>query len=121
VVSQVPHHGQYDKLIGMFLPRRLVYEISYSIYMSTTFKLTAALGSPLFLVKARIQAYSPAFPVGAQHYYKSSWDAIRTILKSDGVLGLWRGVNSAILRTAMVSRSRIFVFEGKAYTLPWHG
>jgi solute carrier family 25 protein 34/35 len=57
------------------------------------------------MVKARIQAYSPALPVGAQHYYKGSFDALRTILKSDGILGLWRGVNAAILRTAMVSSS----------------
>lgn len=67
--------------------------------------LVAALGSPLFMVKARIQAYSPALPVGAQHYYKGSFDALRTILKSDGILGLWRGVNAAILRTAMASFS----------------
>ena len=64
----------------------------------------AALGSPLFLVKARIQAYSPALPVGAQHHYSGSLDALNTILRSDGVLGLWRGVNAALLRTAMVSR-----------------
>jgi solute carrier family 25 protein 34/35 len=64
----------------------------------------AGLGSPLFLVKARIQAYSPAFPVGAQHYYKNSFDALTTIMKSDGVRGLWRGVNAAFLRTAMVGR-----------------
>ena len=64
---------------------------------------SAGLGSPLFLVKARIQAYSPAFPVGAQHYYKNSFDALTTIMKSDGVRGLWRGVNAAFLRTAMVS------------------
>lgn len=63
----------------------------------------AGLGSPLFLVKARIQAYSPALPVGAQHHYKNSWDALKTIVKSDGVRGLWRGVNAAFLRTAMVS------------------
>lgn len=63
----------------------------------------AGLGSPLFLVKARIQAYSPALPVGAQHYYRNSLDALRTITKSDGVRGLWRGVNAAFLRTAMVS------------------
>ncbi|ORY31281.1 mitochondrial carrier domain-containing protein [Naematelia encephala] len=60
----------------------------------------ATLGSPLFLVKARIQAYSPALPVGAQHKYNGTGDALRSILKSDGVLGLWRGVNTAILRTA---------------------
>jgi hypothetical protein len=65
----------------------------------------AGLGSPLFLVKARIQAYSPALPVGAQHYYRNSWDALKTIVKSDGVRGLWRGVNAAFLRTAMVSVS----------------
>ena len=65
-------------------------------------RFLAGLGSPLFLVKARIQAYSPAFPVGAQHYYRNSLDALRTITKSDGVRGLWRGVNAAFLRTAMV-------------------
>lgn len=63
----------------------------------------ASLGSPLFLVKARMQAYSPFLPVGAQHYYKSSWDALKTILKKEGLLGLWRGVGTAMLRTAMVS------------------
>ncbi|KAL7420844.1 Mitochondrial oxaloacetate carrier protein [Cryptotrichosporon argae] len=63
----------------------------------------AALGSPLFLVKARIQAYSPVLPVGAQHYYKSSLDALRTIVRTDGVRGLWRGVSASILRTAMGS------------------
>ena len=66
----------------------------------------AALGSPLFLVKARIQAYSPALPVGAQHNYRGSWDALSTILRNDGVFGLWRGVNAAILRTAMASMPR---------------
>lgn len=50
-----------------------------------------------------MQAYSPHIPVGAQHYYKNSFDALRTILKSDGFFGLWRGVSTAILRTAMVS------------------
>ncbi|OXC58568.1 solute carrier family 25, member 34/35 [Cryptococcus neoformans MW-RSA852] len=63
----------------------------------------ASLGSPLFLIKARMQAYSPHIPVGAQHYYKNSFDALRTILKSDGFFGLWRGVSTAILRTAMGS------------------
>ncbi|GBE77232.1 mitochondrial carrier [Sparassis latifolia] len=63
----------------------------------------ASLGSPLFLVKARMQAYSPALPVGAQHYYKSSWDALATIFRVEGVRGLWRGIDAAILRTSMGS------------------
>lgn len=55
-----------------------------------------------------MQAYSPHIPVGAQHYYKNSYDALRTILKSDGFFGLWRGVSTAILRTAMVSLFSLF-------------
>jgi solute carrier family 25 protein 34/35 len=74
--------------------------------MSSALLLTSAtLGSPLFLIKARMQAYSPVLPVGAQHYYKNSFDALRTIVRSDGVLGLWRGVSAAILRTVCVSLS----------------
>lgn len=52
-----------------------------------------------------MQAYSPVLPVGAQHYYKNSFDALRTIVKSDGVRGLWRGVSAAILRTVCVRKS----------------
>ncbi|KIK30188.1 hypothetical protein PISMIDRAFT_671325 [Pisolithus microcarpus 441] len=65
--------------------------------------LGAALGNPLFLIKARMQAYSPALPVGTQHFYKNSFDALSTIWKSEKVRGLYRGVDAAILRTAMGS------------------
>lgn len=63
----------------------------------------AILGNPLFLVKARIQAYSPSHPVGAQHAYKGGFDALTSIFKAEGVRGLWRGVDAAMLRTAMGS------------------
>ncbi|KIY50407.1 mitochondrial carrier [Fistulina hepatica ATCC 64428] len=63
----------------------------------------AALGSPLFLVKARMQAYSPALPVGTQHKYRSSLEALTTIFRAEGVRGLYRGIDAAILRTAMGS------------------
>ncbi|KAI6031448.1 mitochondrial carrier domain-containing protein [Pisolithus microcarpus] len=59
--------------------------------------------NPLFLIKARMQAYSPALPVGTQHFYKNSFDALSTIWKSEKVRGLYRGVDAAILRTAMGS------------------
>ncbi|KAJ3488337.1 hypothetical protein NLI96_g2918 [Meripilus lineatus] len=61
------------------------------------------LGNPLFLIKARMQAYSPALPVGAQHHYKSSFDALSTIWRAEGLRGLRRGVDAAILRTSMGS------------------
>jgi len=63
----------------------------------------ATIGNPLFLIKARMQAYSPALPVGAQHNYKSSLDALRTIYRKEKFRGLIRGVDAAILRTSMGS------------------
>ncbi|EKM61600.1 uncharacterized protein PHACADRAFT_204767 [Phanerochaete carnosa HHB-10118-sp] len=63
----------------------------------------AVLGNPLFLIKARMQAYSPALPVGHQHFYKHSWDALSTIYRAEGLRGLVRGVDAAVLRTAMGS------------------
>ncbi|KAJ9125070.1 hypothetical protein QFC22_000023 [Naganishia vaughanmartiniae] len=63
----------------------------------------ATLGNPLFLIKARMQAYSPALPVGAQHNYRSSIHALTSVVQNEGKLGLVRGVGSAMLRTAMGS------------------
>ncbi|KAN0100370.1 Mitochondrial carrier domain containing protein [Tylopilus felleus] len=63
----------------------------------------AAIGNPLFLIKARMQAYSPALPVGAQRYYKNSFDALSTIFRAERFRGLVRGIDAAILRTAMGS------------------
>ncbi|KAJ3730121.1 mitochondrial carrier domain-containing protein [Lentinula guzmanii] len=48
-------------------------------------------------------AYSPALPVGAQHHYKSSFDALSTIFRAEGFRGMVRGIDAAILRTPMGS------------------
>lgn len=63
------------------------------------------LGNPLFLVKARMQAYSPFFQIGKTSYnYKNTWDGLKSIVKKDGfVRGLSRGMDAAVLRTAMGS------------------
>lgn len=74
---------------------------------ATTGCIGAALGSPLFLIKARMQAYSPVLPVGAQHYYRNSWDALSTIVRNNGVKGLYQGVSAAILRTVCVSQDPV--------------
>ncbi|KAH7930928.1 mitochondrial carrier [Leucogyrophana mollusca] len=63
----------------------------------------ASIGNPLFLIKARMQAYSPALPVGTQHYYKSSFHALSTIWRAEKFRGIIRGMDTAILRTAMGS------------------
>ncbi|EAW13100.1 putative mitochondrial oxaloacetate transporter (Oac) [Aspergillus clavatus NRRL 1] len=63
----------------------------------------AAAGSPFFLVKTRLQSYSPFLPVGTQHKYRNSFDGLRKIYTSEGVGGLYRGVGAAMVRTGFGS------------------
>ncbi len=65
--------------------------------------LGAAAGSPFFLVKTRLQSYSPFLPVGTQHKYRNAWDGLSQIYKNEGTKGLYRGVMPAMVRTAFGS------------------
>jgi solute carrier family 25 protein 34/35 len=63
----------------------------------------AAAGSPFFLVKTRLQSFSPVYPVGTQHNYRNAWDGLSRIYKAEGVKGLYRGVGPAMVRTGFGS------------------
>lgn len=63
----------------------------------------AAAGSPFFLVKTRLQSYSPFRPVGTQHQYRNAWDGLSKIYRAEGVGGLYRGVGAAMIRTGFGS------------------
>lgn len=63
----------------------------------------AMAGSPFFLVKTRLQSYSPFLPVGTQHNYRNAWDGLSQIYKAEGTRGLYRGVVPAMVRTAFGS------------------
>lgn len=65
--------------------------------------LGAAAGSPFFLVKTRLQSYSPFLPVGTQHHYRNAVDGLRQIYRGEGVKGLYRGVGAAMVRTGFGS------------------
>ncbi|EPE33722.1 Mitochondrial carrier [Glarea lozoyensis ATCC 20868] len=65
--------------------------------------LGAAAGSPFFLVKTRLQSFSPFAPVGTQHAYKNAVDGMRQIYKGEGAKGLYRGVGAAMVRTGFGS------------------
>jgi solute carrier family 25 protein 34/35 len=65
--------------------------------------LGAAAGSPFFLVKTRLQSYSPFLPVGTQHNYNGAADGMRKIYQSEGIKGLYRGVGPAMVRTGFGS------------------
>lgn len=68
---------------------------------------SAIFGNPLFLVKARMQAFSPFNPVGAQHNYPTAFSGLRQIAAKEGMKGLTRGVDAAMLRTAMGSSAQL--------------
>jgi len=65
--------------------------------------LGAMAGSPFFLVKTRLQSFSPFLPVGTQHQYKNAFDGLRRIFAAEGIRGLYRGVGAAMIRTGFGS------------------
>ena len=65
--------------------------------------LGAACGSPFFLVKTRLQSYSPFLPVGTQHGYTGAVDGLLKISRTEGIRGLYRGVGAAMIRTGFGS------------------
>lgn len=65
--------------------------------------LGAAAGSPFFLVKTRLQSFSPFLPVGTQHKYKNSVDGLKKVYGHEGIKGLYRGVGAAMVRTGFGS------------------
>ncbi|KAH9484906.1 Mitochondrial oxaloacetate transport protein [Psilocybe cubensis] len=74
---------------------------------ATSGAVGAALGNPLFLIKSRMQAYSPSLPVGTQRQYRNSFHALSSVVREEGLRGLLRGTNAAVLRTAMGSSVQV--------------
>ncbi|KAI9840418.1 MAG: Mitochondrial oxaloacetate carrier protein [Sclerophora amabilis] len=70
---------------------------------ATSGMLGAAAGSPFFLVKTRLQSYSPFLPVGTQHRYRNAVDGLKQIHGNEGVKGLYRGIGAAMVRTGFGS------------------
>ncbi|CAA7264785.1 unnamed protein product [Cyclocybe aegerita] len=103
--SRLGFYEPFRRTFNNWIGRPVDEQIPFTSVLAgaTSGAVGASLGNPLFLIKARMQAYSPALPVGAQHYYKSSFHALSTIFKAEGLRGLVRGIDAAILRTSMGS------------------
>ncbi|KAK7063969.1 mitochondrial carrier domain-containing protein [Favolaschia claudopus] len=103
--SRLGFYEPFRRNINKFIGRRPEEQLGSTAIIAgaTSGAVGASLGNPLFLIKARMQAYSPALPVGAQHHYKSSFHALSTIFRAEGLRGLVRGIDAAILRTSMGS------------------
>jgi len=98
-----PFRRTTNKVLGHRPDEQLAFANVFSGALSGV--AGAVCGTPLFLVKARMQAFNPVHPVGPQYGYKSTLDGLRTIARQDGFgfQGLLRGVDAAALRTAMGS------------------
>ncbi|KAJ2898840.1 Mitochondrial oxaloacetate carrier protein [Coemansia aciculifera] len=71
----------------------------------------AALGSPFFLVKTRMQSASNFAAVGFQHNYTSSLDGLRKIWRDGGVRGLYRGMDAAMMRAGAGSSVQLATYD----------
>ncbi|KAK9354573.1 mitochondrial carrier domain-containing protein [Lipomyces doorenjongii] len=71
----------------------------------------AISGSPFFLVKTRMQSYSPVFQVGTQTHYTSLWNGLSSIYKTEGFAGLYRGCGSAVVRTGFGSSVQLPIYN----------
>ena len=64
----------------------------------------AMLGSPLYLIKTRQQSFSPVFKqIGHQHEIRSASSALARIYRSEGLRGVYRGVDAAMARAGVGS------------------
>ncbi|GEQ70590.1 hypothetical protein JCM33374_g4268 [Metschnikowia sp. JCM 33374] len=74
----------------------------------------AIIANPFFLIKTRMQSYNKsgaATNVGQQTYYKGLFDGIRTIYTTEGIKGLFRGTDAAVLRTGAGSAAQLPVYN----------
>ena len=109
------HNKDADVKTHQSLPINIVSGASSGI-------LGAAAGSPFFLVKTRLQSYSPFLPVGTQHQYRTAWDGLGQIYRAEGVKGLYRGVLPAMVRTGFGSSVQLpTYFLAKRRLVNWFG
>ncbi|KAJ3038975.1 Mitochondrial oxaloacetate carrier protein [Rhizophlyctis rosea] len=89
--------------------------------------LGAFIGSPVFLIKTRMQSYTATTTaVGHQHSYvtKGTLHALSYIYRHEGIRGLWRGADAAMLRAGAGSAVQLSGYDSsKAILLKsgWFG
>ncbi|KAG0674609.1 Mitochondrial oxaloacetate carrier protein [Pichia californica] len=77
----------------------------------------AIIGSPMYLIKTRMQSYSASIQIGEQTHYTSAWQGLRDIYSKEGVKGLFRGVDAAILRTGAGSAAQLPLYNFTKYEM----
>ncbi|CAM9200552.1 unnamed protein product [Phaeothamnion confervicola] len=84
---------------------------------ATTGAIGASIGSPFFLVKARLQSQNVAArmqrsaQIKTAYHYSGTLDGLRTIYSAEGVRGLWRGVDGAVPRVMVGSAVQLSIYN----------
>ena len=83
--------------------------------------LGAFFGSPFYLLKVRLQSYcgsttandasSQFVSRGHQFGYKTMREAVSSIVSKEGIVGLWRGAASGMLRTGIGSATQLSTYD----------
>ena len=71
----------------------------------------AALGSPFYLVKSRLQAQGVGFKAREAHRYSGMKDAFASITRAEGARGLLRGVDGALPRVMCGSAAQLSSYD----------
>eukprot|EP01112_Ceratiomyxa_fruticulosa_P005574 TRINITY_DN1625_c0_g1_i1.p1 TRINITY_DN1625_c0_g1~~TRINITY_DN1625_c0_g1_i1.p1 ORF type:complete len:315 (-),score=32.27 TRINITY_DN1625_c0_g1_i1:65-1009(-) len=73
--------------------------------------ISAAMASPIDLIKVRMQAQSPTVYLGHSYHYKSATQAFLHIYKNEGVKGVCRGAWTSAQRTAIGSAVQLSSYD----------
>lgn len=73
--------------------------------------LGAVVGSPLYLVKSRLQAQSAFFHAREAHRYAGLADGLAQVYAAEGLRGLFRGVDGALPRVVIGSATQLTVYD----------
>lgn len=99
-----PIRTSTNSLIAGGADAKTLQSLPVNVFAGATSGILGAMaGSPFFLVKTRLQSYSPFLPVGTQHNYRNAIDGMSQIYKAEGITGLYRGVGPAMIRTGFGS------------------
>ncbi|CAH0490688.1 unnamed protein product [Peronospora farinosa] len=108
-----PRLGLFEplqKVYGATDPTALSYPLRNICAAATSGMIGASIGSPFYLVKARIQAASSVETINAQYAYNGMMDGFRQIVKTDGWKGLYRGATASIPRVAIGSGTQLATY-----------
>ncbi|ORZ35308.1 mitochondrial carrier domain-containing protein [Catenaria anguillulae PL171] len=116
--------GMYDHILGLLHPPGPAAGKEKSAHgqpppwkLMTAGAICGAMGAlacnPFELVKTRLQssATGALSAVGHQHGYTGIWMGLRSIVKSDGLAGLYRGSGMSVARSIVGSGSNLAAFH----------